>query len=1080
MRHAHRAIARALLFLTVVALASIPLAAQTVTGTIRGTVTDRSGAAMPGVTITIKNVDTGFERIAVTGPDGTISAPFLPIGKYSVQAELSGFGAMKHNNVHVELNQTVVQEFILDPAVMTETVTVSADAPRIDVTDGEIKQTLRSSQIMSLPSGNQTSFLGLARLFSGYQENPTGGQDNPTLSSGSSVNFNGAGTRGTTFQINGVNNDDTSENQHRQGVPLATIQNFQILSNSFSAEFGRGYGAVVLVQTKQGTNAVDGEVYGYGTDNKYTSRDALQVSLSHGTGYRRQFGAVAGFPILRDKLFGFANTDDVQNKAQAFPTRGVFLASDLDPSKRLTLGNDTPANRAFQDAILARFPQVSPNAPAIAARAYQAQIKNNFPARDRSLRLDYNATLNNTFTTRYQRTHQLFTPGELIVGESAVQDNRQSNLGFTWTNILTSNTVQEARYGFGLRSTNVNISSGNDTPVVRFAGTGVPTFTILGNAGSFPIIRNQHDNQFVYNISTARWTHHTLKVGADIRRSQLNDRADNFNRGFWNFGSTCAGVTYPNALASFWAGCISAYQIAYGPNYLQNNLHEENFYAQDDWRPFDNLVLNLGARYENVSAPKEDKNRIDYQYKGSDYIDPRLGFAYTPDWASNRFFRAVTGGSGKFSIRGGFGIYHGRVFQSVFSQGGASVRSNPPNAALLTFSDSTNLADPTNGFVFDPTKPLTQRVALALIDPKLKMPETRQWNLTFERQTFWNSRFRASYIGTYGKDLLQYTLDNLPVLPSAPGTQGATWVVAQDWRCAGTGLAGAPTTATCPNAVPIAANEVSLRFPRTNERRPNACCTTNLRVSNGSASWYHAGQLEWETGEFHGLQGRMSYTYSKAIDLGSEATSVGTGDVNLFSAYAPEEYKKGLSRFDTRHRFTLAASYRLPWWAERNDWLGASLGGWTFSTVVRIASGTPFTIIDGGAADVDFDGVANSRPICVDPRYCGGQRITSRLNSKSQMPASAFRHPVYGDTLADFNGRNTDFLDGQQNVDMGLYKTFRLPSNLAIMLRLDVFNVFNHEVWGFPNNDFNSATFGTLNSTNYSPRTMQAGFRLLF
>src|SRR6266446_4045168 len=288
-----------------------PLVAQTVTGTMRGTVTDRSGGALPGVTITIRNVDTGLERIVVTDKAGTFNAPFLQIGRYNVLAELSGFGAVRHKNERVDLNETLVQDFILNPAVQ-ETVIVAADAPRIDVTDGEVKQTMRSKEIENLPAPDQTNFLRLASVFTGYQENPTSGQDNAALSSGSSVNFNGTGTRGATFQINGVNNDDSSENQQRQNVPMATIQSFQILTNSFSAEFGRGYGSVVLVQTKQGTNSIDGEVYGYSQDNKYITRDATQVSLDHGNHYRRQFGATAGFPIIRDKLFAFVNIDEVQ------------------------------------------------------------------------------------------------------------------------------------------------------------------------------------------------------------------------------------------------------------------------------------------------------------------------------------------------------------------------------------------------------------------------------------------------------------------------------------------------------------------------------------------------------------------------------------------------------------------------------------------------------------------------------------------------------------------------------------------------------------------------------------------------
>ena|SRR5687768_1119221 len=243
-------------------LLAVPLLAQTVTGTMSGTVADSSGSGVPGVTVTIRNTETGLERVVVTDATGFYSAPFLPAGRYDVRAELSGFGQRNRSGVRIELNQTTAQDFILDPSI-SETVTVTADAPRINVTDGEIKQTLRDEEIMTLPQTSQTSFLGLAATLAGYQDtNPSGANDNPTLSVGSSANFNGAGTRGTTFQINGVNNDDSSENQHRQGVALATIKSFQVLSNSYSAEFGRGYGAVVLVQTKSGTNEFAGEEIG--------------------------------------------------------------------------------------------------------------------------------------------------------------------------------------------------------------------------------------------------------------------------------------------------------------------------------------------------------------------------------------------------------------------------------------------------------------------------------------------------------------------------------------------------------------------------------------------------------------------------------------------------------------------------------------------------------------------------------------------------------------------------------------------------------------------------------------------------
>lgn len=1053
------------------------LLAQTVTGTLSGTVTDRSGGALPGVTVTAKNAETGLERVVVTNETGFYNAPFLPVGRYDVHAELAGFGTTRRSNVRVDLNTTVVQDFTLDPS-MAEEVTVVADAPRINVTDGEIKQTMRSEEIMTIPLPSQTNFLTLATTFSGFSENPSSGQDNPTLSSGSSANFNGAGTRGTTFQINGVNNDDSSENQNRQGVALATIKSFQVLSNSYSAEFGRGYGAVVLVQTKSGTNNVAGEVYGYAQDGQWNEKAALLEAQPKPDNYRRQWGGVAGFPIARDKVFAFMNYDEVVNKGQLLVSRPLILPADM-ALPRLTLNNDTPANRAWQNSVLARFPSdKTPNNAALSARAFTYPQFRDFPDTDYSFRVDWNATASHNVTARYQYSDQIRENTELIIGEQTLQDNNQSNVGVTWTGVLSPNTVMEGRFGLGLRDTNVNILAGNDTPVIRWAA--VTPGHIIGNAGAFPINRDQTDRQFVLNLSSARFNRHTLKIGTDIRRSELNDRAQNFNRGFWNFTAGCGGVTYPSGLHAFMAGCVATFQRSYGPDYLENSINEINAYAQDDWRPFDNLTLNLGVRYEIAGAPEEAENRIDYFYDDTDYVDPRLGFAYTPGWDKNRFLRTLTGGQGKFSIRGGYGIYHGRVFQSIFSQGGANVRYNPPNAVLLTVTGSTNIADPSNGFVFVPGQPLTARVSLTLIDPDLKMPETRQWNLSFERQLFTASKLRLSYVGSIGKNLLQYRFDNLPVKPGAAGS-GAAWVVAADPVCAGTGLAGAPTNATCPVAVPIAPNEVSLRFPRTNERRPDSRYTTNLIVDNIADSSFHSGQLEFETGLVRGFQGRVTYTYSKAIDSGSEATASGTGDINIFPPDY-EDYKRGLSRFDTRHRFTTTGSYSLPWWRDVGGWKGAVLGGWTLSSVIRLSSGTPFTIIDTGAVDIDFDGVANQRPIATNKNYTGGWSVNNPNTSQQEIPRSAFRRATPRDSVDDLLGRNTYFTDGFESVDAGLYKTFRAPLGDSVVFRFDVFNVFNHTTWGFPTNDFASANFGRILGThvNYQPRTYQIGIRYIY
>ncbi len=1083
-------IAAVLAALTLLA-APARVAAQTVTGTLQGVATDTHGGVLPGVGIAIRNTETGLERSVVTNERGFYSAPFLPIGPYRVTASLPGFGTVVRERVEVTLNSTIVVDFTLNPRV-TEEVRVSAEQPHINTTDQEIKGSLNVQQIQDKPTLNIGSFLSLAEIFAGFNENPTSGQNNPTASSGSSINFNGTGTRGATFQINGVNNDDSSENQNRQGVALSTIKAFQVITNNFSAEFGRAFGAVVLVQTKSGTNDLHGDLYEYHQQSSWNDKSYFSRSLPKPVNHRDEYGFTAGFPILRDNLFGFASFDQTERKGQLGYTRDLFLPSEL-ALPRLTRDNDTPENRAFINSFLARFPQNAVPNDARSNRTYTTTINFNQPDKDYSGRLDWVPGSSNQVWTRYQYTHQLRQSDDVIIGEQALQDNTQQNYGLTFTHLFSSLTVGEFRYGLGLRDTNVNIAAGNDTPIIRL--TSPVSGSIVGNAGNFPIKRKQTDNQFVYNISTMLGTRHFIRAGTDIRRQKLDDLADNNSRGSWSFGTICGGVTYSSAYAAFMDGCVTTFTKSYGPFFLENRINEYNVYAQDDWQALPNLTLNLGLRYEYVAAPKEIQGRINYGYGADKYVEPRFGFAYAPRFEGG-FLGWLTGGPGNFSIRGGYGHYHGRVFQSIFSQTGASVRTNPPNAITLPFTNSLNVSDPTNGFVFTPG-PQTARHPETVINPNLKMPYTRQWNVTFERKMPFDSRMRLSYTGNHGVGLLQYEFTNLPISPEQggivvvdhPNNAPAAGFpdlrgkkidkVAADFRCAGTGLPGIPVNATCPVPVPIADNEISLRVPRTNERRPDPRYTSNLVVSNGSTSDYNGVQLELAKTFGQGLQFLMSYTYSLAIDEGSEATFVGTGDTNITGP--DKNFARGLSRFDTRHRFVFNGSYLLPIFRARRDLLGTLLGGWTFSAVVRIASGTPFTVIDTGEGDINFDGFAENRPVIVD-NTVNRRTIDDPNTSVNDLPRDAFRRGTPADPVSSLVGRNTFFVDGTRTVDIGLYKAFPIFSTASLSLRFEVYNLFNRTQFGFPVNNLNVLNFGQIVSTatQYSPRTLQGAVRVSF
>jgi hypothetical protein len=303
---------------------------------------------------------------------------------------------------------------------------------------------------------------------------------------------------------------------------------------------------------------------------------------------------------------------------------------------------------------------------------------------------------------------------------------------------------------------------------------------------------------------------------------------------------------------------------------------------------------------------------------------------------------------------------------------------------------------------------------------------------------------------------------------------------AADILCAGTGLPGVAITTQCPVAIPLGALEYSFRVPRTNERRPEGLFSTNTVTSNSAWSYYHGLQIEWTKRLSRGFNFQAAYTFSKAIDTTSEATAVGAGDTNQTGNDA--RTARGLSRFHTPHRFTFYGTYRLPFFNARRDLLGQTLGGWQISTVVKLAKGTPFTVVNGAGLDLNLDGFAEARPAVVDLSVLG-QSINHPATSQQLLPREAFRAPTPADFGCCILGRNTFFADGVQNVDIGITKNFLLPwESHRLTLRADMFNAFNHVQYGFPNTDINSANFGRIlgTATQYSPRTVQVSLRYQF
>lgn len=1065
--------------------------AQTVTGTLEGRVVDSSGAVIPNATVTAVNLETSFERKSVTTADGLYRMTLLPIGRYKVTAESEGFKVMTKEGIDIRLNETTVVAFTLEPAAVREEVTITAsDVATINTTSGEIKTSFDEQVVTDRPLPSR-DFLSLAEIVPGFQANLFSGQNNPTLSSGSSINFNGTGTRGATFQTDGVNNDDSSENQNRQGVNISTVKNFQILTNSFSSEFGRGYGAVVLVQTKSGTNDVHGDVYWYHQNSKLNANtffnNAAGSRVNPVTGVfgptapvppsrRHQYGFTAGGPAIKNRLFWYGSFDQTRRGGSLSITRDILLANERTPDASVT----DPRNRQWILDQIKRFPNVAPNNPA-SPRAFTTTALFSFPDEDYTGRLDGRIGNNHSFVLRYQYSRQKRQIEDVIIGEQARQNNKQQNVGFTYTHVFTPLTVGEFRAALGLRSTIVNIAAGNDTPIIRFAGTTFPS--IIGNAGTFPIQRYQTDWQFVYNLTTLQAQRHSLKFGTDIRQGRLDDLADAFSRGFWTFSTTGGMNQYQNFLRGF----VTTYIKAYGNFFLENRLREINYYVQDDIKLRPTFTLNLGFRHEIVAAPKEIKDRIEYGYgTDADNVQPRIGFAWSPA-ADGGVVGKLTGGPGNFVVRGGYGIFHGRQFQSIFAQGGAGMRYNPPNAAQLTFSNSLNVADPSGGFVFTPG-PATTRVQITIADPNLELPYTQQWNLTLERQLPANLALSVSYNGNRGIGLPFYDWGNRPDFPACAPDHP---FVAAQFRNVCFTMIDPNLNNTNP-----APGFISRVQTRVNERRPDPRYSNVLRVFNGAWTYYHGMQIKLDKRLSNNLSFNLAYTWSKAIDTGSEATTTGIDTNAVQSRLLGPRSMRAVSSFDTPHRFTLNYSYYLPSLSNSIGIVRHTLGGWQLSGTATLASGNPFTAFIG--YDYNADGISGDRPILVDPSVLGKSVDNPRPNpadpsqqiAQSQLPASAFFPNVnvpntnwlIAPGLASLGslGRNTFRSDGIATWDLGLYKNFKITETNKLAFRAEFYNVLNHPIFNPPGQTVTLASFGRITSQRNSPRFLQFAFRYVF
>ncbi len=1136
--------------------------AQTVSGTLSGAIADATGASVPNARIVAVNEETRAARESVTNAQGYYLFSFMPIGSYELTVTLKGFQTLVKKSVLVDLNRTTTADFVLRPAQVSETVEVTSETPLVEMTQGDVKHSLTARQIEDTPLAGR-NFMSLVEQVPGFGNAPwIGSSNNPTQSTGSYAQFNGQGSRSATFQIDGVNNDDSSENQNRQSVNISSIREFQILTNSFTAEFGRAGGAVVLVQTKSGTNRYHGDLYDFHQSDVFNANSFFnnRGGVPKGGVDRHQYGGTVGGPLRRDKLFFFASADRTRDVASVSISRHIWLPSDgpracgpgetaqpggpycVDPATHPNLQRDLEWMRGIMK--LWDTPELqgkTPNDPATCAdliasgrpnRCVRVDgVTHRFPDSDYSGKLDWLAPHRTTIALRYQYSRQLRSPGHIIAGDSAFQNNRQYNIGLTATHLYNPRSTGEFRFGFGNRTTLVDVADGNHIPTIRFESTLGPSGTAIGSSTSTPINRRQRDRQFVYN-HTMVFSRHTVKAGADVRLGILDDITGDRARGFWTFGSqnTLAQITARQGFTgweNFLRGVVTGYQVGYGNDLAENRFRESNLYFQDDLRVTRNFTLNFGARWEAVSAPRERRERFAYGFNG-DYnnIQPRFGFAWRPGTKIG-WLTPVTGRQGDFVVRGGYGIFHTRIFQSIFSQNQLSIRTQPPNGFARVFSGEflNEISDPSGGFVFTPG--IAQRSAasqgggvfvrggtlqstLIVPDPKLHLNYVQQWNFTVARNLPRNMAFEMTYNGNRGIGVPFFDSSNdarfglaspqisvdigggniQPVLfdrvcndasdPICRTLDASGNVVANTSGTLKVFSALASTTATLAqkgisieNGVPH--GYISLSTPRTNERRPDPNFVRNVTLRNFGWTYYHGLVSKFTKRSARGLSFTGTWTFSKAIDTGSEQTFTGV-DTNAPTGKGNAARSlRGLSSFHSLHRVVTSWGYELPWMRAQRGIVGRIAGGWIATGVAVFQSGTPYTVLLG--YDANLDGLGGDRPNITDPSYLyrsvdAGRQITpcptanvvvcADTLSQQQIPGNVFI-PGQAGTIGSESriisagsdgtgsiGRNTFFTHGISNVDTSFQKALRVREGWRLTLRMEFYNLLNRVSFGVP------------------------------
>ncbi len=1031
-------------------IAATSVYAQNLRGVIAGLVTDSAKKPLPGVTVALTQEETNKRRSAITTTEGIYNIAALPPGAYRVEVEAAG--RRKHTQTLVlEVNQEVRLDIPLLDGNQRDEVTVRGAHPLLRADSMAVGAAIDGRHIAGLPLDGR-NFSQLSLLAPGAAPNAQGSAG--SVRGDFAFSVNGSREDSNAFLLDGVYNGDPKLNTIGVTPPVDAVREFEVLTSTYDASFGRAGGAQMNVVLKSGGNRFHGSAYEFFRNRSLDARNYFAPAAEdQPQNVRNQFGGSLGGPIRKDRTFFFADYEGrrvregitrTTNVPTALERVGDFSRSSVYAIDLFTQapfpGNVIPKNRqsTIGAAIAALYPLPNRSTPGrnFVSSPSLRDAEDHFDARlDRVIGRGGDLSVRYSFVDR--NLYEPFSgPGfSSVPGYGTNIPRRAQNAAIAETHALTPSLLNEFRAGFNRvangsfqenQGRNLSQALGMPSNTANPRDFGLPLISLTGYSPIGDEYNNpQHSVTNVYQLvdqATLARGRHLVKFGGDFRLLQQNAYRDVLSRGFINF----LGFT-GNALAEMLLDFPSVTGAAKIDNPQHLRSRAASLFAQDTWRARPDLTVTAGLRYELNGPPHDATDRANLfdsasgslvapgtkgMPRGGYDIDrnnfgPRFGLAWNPHAANKRIFRA------------GYGVYYD---QSSLATGEGLYFSPPYFENKLFFTlpglPPISLSDPFPQFFPVPTP----SSALA-VQRNLRTAYIQQWNFNIQEQLGTSRVLELGYVGSKGTGLLN-------------------------------------------------ARDINQPRPSPNPRNPRPLPQfddISILESRGN-SIYHSLQARFQQRLSAGLSMLSSYTWSKSIDDASNFFA-SAGDPNFPQDSNNVRAERGRSNFDLRQRLSVSYSYDLP--------LGKSklLSGWQTFGILTFQSGRPFTVAllsdfdnsNTGRSTLGFG--ANDRPHLV-----GDPRLSDR-SAERWFNAGAFAVPSSG----SFGNAGRNIVDGpaSHTVNASLVKNTSIAEGASLQFRLEAFNLLDRANLDLPDIFVGSPTFGRILSAG-SPRRLQLGLKLLF